>query len=162
MDLSIARIRACTCDQYLEQFEVNVRTFGDSSSTFKFHEEATSIVLSGPAWAPEIHLPITSKVHSSLSQLIIAVALSFYLLDVDSCILTFGANFYGHLICDLICSLTDQFTVTMCGSSTLRCSPEISWKVLPWPCHLLTHAYVNIWATITKHSALYLQLELRK
>jgi hypothetical protein len=133
MDLSIARIRACTCDQYLEQFEVNVRTFGDSSSTFKFHEEATSIVLSGPAWAPEIHLPITSKakVHSPLSQLIIAAALSFYLLDVDSCILTFGANFYRHLICDLICSLTDQFTVTMRGSSTLRCSPEISWKVLP-------------------------------
>ena len=54
MDVNVKREYepACTCGQYLEQFEVNVRTFGDSSSTFKFHEEATSIVLSGPAWAP--------------------------------------------------------------------------------------------------------------
>lgn len=81
MDVNVKREYepACTCGQYLEQFEVNVRTFGDSSSTFKFHEEATSIVLSGPAWAPWIHLPITSKLHLSLSQLILSVALSAYI-----------------------------------------------------------------------------------
>ena len=39
MDVNVKREYepACTCGQYLEQFEVNVRTFGDA-----FHEETTS------------------------------------------------------------------------------------------------------------------------